>query len=395
MKDQDIVKIIFKEKIYRGHPWIIPIVQTGNHKFNTGQKLSYRKMIGEEDLTTEEAEMYPHVINPHDYLKLMHGKKYDRIDPVSKSLLNLAVLSGKMAPSLAAYEETPVKFVGYIEDTMADSLVYNKKQDERYEAETAVRNSSISDYRRIALIINYKMAKNIKVASSSSDYVKAEILKAVDENPHDVLQCFPQYNPDITRDIYILELISYKVLTKLPNGEIYDGDVFVGANLSSAKNFMSVGSNAPIIDKWKKKLDVKKGLASESVLEKLDTSHSDSRVDEYKKLVLDTKSAIVDDNPKGAEFFYNSIIKDYPELLDDITSEHLLTKINELKGKIRKSIIDKKIEEFKASMKDLDIEKVRNKITIKTSKYKKEDCDNFWDDKEKIIDYMVKVKFDN
>ncbi len=392
MKEQ--VKVVFKKKVYRKHPWIIPITQKGNHVFLTGQKLSYDKMIGKDDLTDEEKEKYPHVIDPHSYPKLTHGSKHDRSNPVSKALLELAVLSEKLAPSLADYTKAPVKYVGYIEDNIAESKVFNRKMDERYEAETAIRNSSISDYRRIALIVNYRMGKVIQVEGSPEDYVKAELLKACEENPYDVLQCFTKYNPDIARDIYILELISYKILSKNPNGDIYDGDLFVGSNLSSAKNFMSVGANAAVQDKWKKKLDVKKGLASEKVLEDLKDTHDDSRIDKYKKLVSDVKSAIVDDNAKGAEYYYNLVEKEYADLLDETTRDLLLEKINTLKGQIQKDATDKKVKVFLESVEDLDIEQIRKKITIKSSNYKEVDCKDFWDKKEELIEYMVKIKFD-
>lgn len=393
--EKDLVKVIFKNKIYRKHTWTIPITKISNKNFMTGQDLSYEKMIGEVALTDEEKKKYPNVIDPHSFPKLPHGKRLDRNSPVVASLLNLAILSGKIAPSLSDYELAPIRYHGYIEDSVADSIVFNKKMDVRYEAETAVRNSSISDYKRIALMVNYRMGKSIQVQSSSEGTIKAELLKACDEQPKEVLQCFPEYNPDISRDIYILELISYKVLSKRPSGEIYDGDIFVGANLSAAKNFMSIGANAPLQDKWKKKLDVKKGLASTSVIEKLATTHSDSRIDKYKKLVDDIKVAIVDENAKGAEYYYTTIEKDYADLLDETTRDLLLEKINTLKAAIHKVATDKKVEVFKEQFEDLDLEQVRKKITIKSSNYKQEDCKDFWDKKEQLIEYMVNVKFNS
>ena len=44
-------------------------------------------------------------------------------------------------------------------------------------------------------------------------------------------------------------------------------------------------------------------------------------------------------------------------------------------------------------MKDLSIEQIQAKIAHPKSNYKEDVCTDFWEDKEKLIEHMVSVKF--
>jgi len=61
------VRVVFMKKIWRKHNWYVPIVKEKEGVFLTGQDLSYKKMIGEEQLTKEERELYPFVIDPTEH----------------------------------------------------------------------------------------------------------------------------------------------------------------------------------------------------------------------------------------------------------------------------------------------------------------------------------------
>ena len=63
--------------IYKKTPWIIPIEQLSPNNYLTGQNLSYEKMIGKMELTPEEKQKYPFVIDPTASYKAPDFQGYD------------------------------------------------------------------------------------------------------------------------------------------------------------------------------------------------------------------------------------------------------------------------------------------------------------------------------
>lgn len=384
------VKVVFMKKIWRKHNWYVPIVKERDGVFLTGQDLPYAKMIGEEMLTDGEKKQYPFVIDPTEHYRIIHGQRFNTSEYYDRMILQLALNSSEIAESLSAYKKDPQAYVGYVEDNLAEARAYNETADLKYEADTLIRNLPISDFRRVALLVNYTMGKHINVDSMPEDYIKAKLLEAANEDPDAVLKCFPKHNPGIEEDLYILELIKYKILYKKPNNEIYDGDVYVGQSLGDAKNFLHKSHNAGYVNKWKHLLDKAKGIASDVAIDKLPT---DSRADEYKEIILKVKEAIFDEKVDKAEYYFDKAAKEYAGYLDNATESSLLSKINDLKSKRKDDNDNKKKEQFKKELEELEVKKLQEKIKHAKSPYDGKQCEEFWNDKSQLIEYMIKVKF--
>jgi len=384
------VKVVFTKKIWRKHNWYVPIVKERDGVFLTGQDLPYAKMIGKETLTNEEKNLYPFVIDPTEHYRIIHGQPFNTDVYYDRMILQLALNSREVAESLSAYNKNPQGYIGYVEDNIAEARAYNETANLKYEANTLIRSLPIMDYKRVALLVNYIMSKDINTDSMPEDYIKAKLLEAANEDPDAVLKCFPKHNPGIEEDLYILELIKHKILYKKPNNEIYDGDVYVGQSLGDAKNFLHKAQNAGYVNKWKHLLDKAKGIASDNAIEKLPT---DDKAEEYKNIILKVKEAIFDEKVDKAEYYFDKAAKEYAKYLDSATEESLLSKINDLKSKRKDDNDNKKKEQFQKELEELEIEKLQQKIKHAKSPYDDKQCEEFWNDKSQLIEYMVKVKF--
>jgi len=388
---EQTVKIRFSKKIYKKHPWYIPILKERDGVFKTGQDLSYDKMVGRTPLTEEERAKYPIVIDPTEYYKIFDGQKFNLLDPTDKLMVELAINSGEIAATLSELNKNKIKYIGWVEDEISESKAYNDTEDKKYEAQTMIRNSPIDDYKRIALLVNYTMVKNIKIDDMPTEYVKAKLLEAANEDAEAMLQCFPKYNPGIQQDLYILELIKHKILTKKSNSEIYDGDVFVGGSLSRAKNFLTLKANAGSVDKWKQMLDQAKGKVSDTVLGSLDKL--DRRTSDYKDSVNIIKVAYADKNKEKMEYYYDKITKEFGDLLDSATEDNILSMISELKNKRRDELNSHKKEQFIKQLGELSLDELQRKIRNAKTAYQEDACTSVLRDKEGLISYMAKVKF--
>jgi len=388
------VHVVFMTKPTKKHPFTIPITKLRDRVFITGQDLSYKKMIGEVDLTKEEEAKYPVVIDPTEHYKVIHMQPLYRNNDYDKAIIDLLLLSGRIAESKAKYDEKPVEYVGYLKDELAESNAFIAIEDERYEAETAVRESTIDDYKKIALIVNYRMGKSIDVLNMPDQYVKGELIKAAKENPKAVKMCFPKWNPAVAEDIYILQLIRHNILTRQPNGDIYDGEEFIGVGIDAVGKFMKMSSKSHYLNKWKTLLDRKLGLVSQKVAEQaIDGYNKNDRQTEFDNLLSKVKVAIVDENLSAAEYHLDRLTTEFADLLEMDVEVSLNQKVDDLK---LKKVEDKTLAEkkkFRESLEILDLNAIQSKITHGKTPFKKEECESFWEDKMKLIEYMVTIKF--
>lgn len=382
------VRVVFTEQVYKKHPWIIPIIKLSENNFMTGQELDHKKKVGLEPLTAEEKKSYPHIINPDKYYRLANNMVYDRNSSYDSALLDLAIISGRMAPSYAEYQVSPKQFVGYLKDNLTDAVEYNKLEDLRYDAQTAIRSLPMSEYAKVALIINFRMGKAINVDTMPTDYVKAELLKAANEDPKSVKLCFPKWNKGIELDIYILQLIHKKILSKSPNNDIYDGTVYVGNGIEGVKGFMTQSHNQHYINKWKTMLDGESKVVVESNY-KPDTSDLDA----YRALVSQTRKHIEAKNIFDVESNFNTLNEKYAEFLTRAESEFILNALHDLKKDSFFGEEAKKKKAFEDELNSLDLEKLQKKIQHRNSPYEQKSCEGFWQDKDKLIEYMLKTKF--
>lgn len=388
------VRVVFMTKPTKKHPYTIPITKEREKVFITGQKLSYKKMIGEAELTDEEVKRYPVVINPQEFYKVTHMQPFNRLNDYDNAIITLLLLSGKVAESKMAYNETPVEFVGYIKDELAESDAYILVEDERFEAEEAVRKSTIDDYEKIALIVNYRLGTNINVKTMPDSYIKAELIKAAKENPKEVKKCFPKWNPAVAQDIWILQLIKHDILSKKPNGDIFDNGEFIGNGIESVINFTRLESKKEFLNKWKMLLDQKLGLVSKKLVDKYsDSMTEDQRLSKYKSVLDKLKVALVDENLKGAEFHFDVLKNDFSDFFDLDTESSMTAKVDDLKLRVIEKNRIVEIKKFEQELNELDLDKIQRKISHPKTPFVQETCKEFWENKNELIEYMLTVKF--
>ena len=396
IKDTDMskVRVVFMQKPQKKHPFTIPINKLRHQVFMTGQDLSYRKMTGAEELTSDEVKKYPVVIDPTELYKVTHMQPLDRNNDYDKAIEKLLLLSGRIAESKSVYDKTPVEFLGYIKDDLAESKADNMETDIAFEAEEAVRNSTIDDYKKIALIINYRLGKNNDVNTMPDSYVKAELIKAAKSDPAAVKMCFPKWNAAVAQDIYILQLIKHKILTKKPNGDIFDNGDFIGSGLDAVTQYMRLESHKDSVSKWKTLLDQKLGLVSKQVAERaIEDANSNERNVKYSETLNKLKAALLDENIQGADFHYNVLVEKYKDLFDIDEEANLQSKMTDLRLLLVAKKNQENIAKFKDELDELNLVQLQKKISHNKTPFDEKECKDFWEDRKQLIEYMLNIKF--
>ena len=151
------IKLVLEDRACKHHnAFYIPIVQE-NNVFYTGQKLSTKKMIGEEPLTPEENNKYPYIINPLLTYKVANGRTFNIEDEytgdVDKAIYDLIGLCGKIAPSKSEYNSTVHK--GYFANKQKDAEAELKKIDAFYYALHSIRTMEKSGIDAVCTMLYY------------------------------------------------------------------------------------------------------------------------------------------------------------------------------------------------------------------------------------------------
>jgi len=107
--------------------------------------------------------------------------------------------------------------------------------------------------------------------------------------------------------------------------------------------------------------------------------------------IMKCKSAIFDGDYEGAKKIFAKINKD--KYVGEC--ERLDAEIETLRANRENSKLKADIKTFETELDTLSLDELHAKITNARSNYKEAECKDVWDDKEKIIAYMSKVKFKN
>ena len=118
------------------------------------------------------------------------------------------------------------------------------------------------------------------------------------------------------------------------------------------------------------------------------TTPSQSVVGEV-NIITECKAAIFDGRLDEARKLLSKVDKENQKFeYENLESE--IVRLEKLQSeKVSKQEVDKFVKELK----DLPIDKIQGKISHVNSKYNADECKMFWDDKERLIEYMVSVKF--
>lgn len=396
----DTVRIVIDVKrkpVYLKTPYIIPIINDGsndNPRYRTGQDLTIQQIMPikvskgqykeSEPLTKEQREKYPFVINPTVQYKVKHLDWLKKKDPFQKALYDLMLLSGEWAESKAIFNQDPKKYVGYFEDAVGEAIAKNIIRQERYDAESAVRMAGIDEYRRIALVFGF-IKPNIHIPiNASPDEILDSLLELCDTYPKEIKMCFEKYNKGIDKDIFILECIDANIIQRKDKGDLYYDKDYIGTTLDDVKRYLGGKGNEDLYKRFQSLISQKHGKIITNSVELDKPAEGDDM-----SLIMMCKSAIFDGNLDAAKKAFIKINKDnYP-----LECESLSIAIENMKVSRVESKEAKLIDAFKEEMMTLTLEELQEKIKHQASKYDEKDCVGFWDDKEKLIEYMVKVKF--
>lgn len=394
--------------VYKKSPWIIPIEQVAPNTFNTGQQLTFDKMIGKTALTEEEKSKYPFVIDPTGNYRVPDRQSYDvSVDqmgvPVNYrdyAMYKLILNTGEFAEDKIKYDLSPMKYVGYFYDKESEAVRYNAIDDLRYEAETLIRESNLDTRKRVAMLLNYKMPDKeffINLKSTSDDILKRELVKASREHPELLMSCFQEKNPGIEKEIFIVELLFYGLIQQKPDGDIYSGTRYLGNSIDDVVKSLSKFEMQGDMNKWGIQLSEMKG--NKPIHERMyappsarDGVNMLSPIEQFEEHVARMKAAILDEDPDAAIGYMTHIKRIYPEVIkiapkypfEFVKYEDKIAKLQIAQEKVLNS------QEIELNGKTL--EELQAKIKHHMTPYKKEDCVDFWNDKDKLIQYMISIR---
>jgi hypothetical protein len=300
-------------------------------------------------------------------------------------MIELLLLSGKWAPNKMEYELNTAKYDGYFEDPIAEAVQENNFKDDRYDAETCVRAASMEDYTKIALMVNF-LAPNITInVSLRKDLVLKQLYDVCDSNPRIIKNCFAKYNKGVDKDIFILECLYYDILKKADNGDVWYMNEYIGKTLEDVKRFLGKKDNEGLYSKFQALLDQAKGIT----MTNLQLTEKQTGVPQNIINIMECKSAIFDGDYDRAKLAFRKV--NYKENVEECKALSEKLKDMESSREGSKNNVEKK--KFLSELQSLDIQRIHEKISMKQSKYKEEDCKDFWTDKEKLISYMADFKF--
>jgi hypothetical protein len=381
-------------RIYKKAPYVIPIIEE-NGKYRTGQDdLSIQQIMPirvskgvykeSEPLTEAQRKKYPYVINPLEQYTIKHLQWLNKKDDYDSCIYNLLILSGQWAENKIIYEQNPQKYHGYFEDAISEAIFKNNARDERFEAETAVRNASIDDYKRIALIFSFNVPNAVISLKSSQDELRSNLLELCDTHPKQMKMCFHKYNPGIDADIFILECIDANIIVRKDKGDLYHEGDYMGKTIEDVKRYLNSRGKEQLKAKFTSLLNQFRGRPLVDYSEEMNTKRKDD-----KTYIMECQSAIFENNLDDAKKAFIKVNKElYPE-----KHETLRLSVEKLEAEREASKESTLIDTFKADLSGLTLEKLQSKIQNKLSKYDEKDFEEIWDDKEKIIEQMIKIKF--
>lgn len=377
------VRVVFTRKVYYDKPYVIPIIKT-NAGWQTGQELSEEKMTNPDLLTKEDKEKYPFVIDPTNHYKVGHLTWLHCDTPYGKAICDLLVLCGDWAIGKHAYEDNKGRYIGYLEDKQIEAQQKNKKRDERYEAEKMVREMPAENYRRVSMMLNTLLPSfNLNVDSVSLDEIKEATLNACEESSEIVKMCFEKHNPGIAFEYFIVECLHYGVLNKKVSGDIFDGNEFIGSSVNDVRKYIEKKDNEYRREKWNKSLNARKGIIVSDV--------SDNTSQEV-QMVQTVKLAFFDNDNDAAKTALDVLTAYYP---NNSNVEGFRARISSSVSKEPGKPVDKskEIEKFRNEQLQRTLDEIHATVEHHKTDYQKDDVVGIWDDKEALIEYMVKVRF--
>lgn len=384
------VRVVFDKRIYRKYNWTIPIVEFSG-SYRTGQNLEYKKMIGEIPLTPEEEKLYPFVINPLNLYKLPHNRLIDLDNPSDKAIYDLVLLSGKFAKSKVEFKKA--SHYGYFEDKEIEaSVIIADVMDETAALSKIIELNAI-EIDSISLMLNYSTKKedfDISVNNSSTNQKKAAMIKLARKNPKVILNCFEDYNPDSKDDLFIYKLIHHKLIIKTMN-DFYEsaGGVrgrYLGKSLNDVKDFLNKKTNFSVADKFRNLLkQYETGMVVTIPISEVENNVNPE--DKKKMLVSQIKADLFDNELEKAELKIEKLRAICSK--DDVAFASIVSAYNNACESKKISDKEARIKSLREQYIAMDLAKLISLFNVKSSKFVFAEIEEFKEDKDKVIEYMV------
>lgn len=370
----------------REFPYIIPITRDKSG-YITGQNLPDSKKINQELLTAEDRKTYPFVIDPEDALRVRHHEWLNLSNVVDKARYDLLMLSKKWARSKKEFEDNKSIFDGYLEDRALESKTKNTKRDLQFEAESLFRQSTMGEHNRIALMLNTLIPHfNVDPKVMTEEEVKEQILEACVEYPDKVKLCFKEHNVSVEFEYFILELVQYGIIRKTAEGDYFDGTTPLGRNYRELNIWLEKKENSYRRNKWASILQEKKGNLGTELPSKEQQEEELVKACEvslYKKDVEDAEKAI----DTLSRYFQNN------DRLNEFRTNLDLIKVPVQKEKPKEDMVSPEVAKFSLELAKSNLQQLQGRVKHHLSPYKEEDCTDIWGNKDALINYMVRVKF--
>ena len=384
------VRVVFEKKIYKRYHWTIPIIEFSG-TYHTGQNLEYKKMIGEIPLTAEEEKLYPFVINPNNFYKFPHGRTLDLDVASDKAIYDLVLLSGKFAVSKSEYKRAV--HIGYFEDKEKEAVSLIDDVKDEAAALNKVLDLNNLEMESVALMLSYSTKRedfDININTSSIKQKQAAMIKLARKNPKVILNCFEDHNPDVKDDLFIYKLIHHKLVIKTLN-DFYESTStgkgrYLGKSTNDVKDFLNNKSNFSLRDKFLNLIKQHEtGMVVSIPISEM--SEAVNPEDKKKMLISQIKAHLFDGEIEEAnekitklkgicdikDEAYQSVVLKYNDMCNEITAKKNIDRINSL------------TEQYNA----MELAKLISMFNVKSSKFVFAEIEEFKENKEKVVEYMV------
>lgn len=317
MKKTHKVKVVAERNKYTKFPFMaVPKFDTQMNTYITGQHiipgvtaenegLTVEEMTGIKPLNDAKLKRFPYVINPDNQTPVIHLSNLDLstdeagrvINYKDKALLDFYLLTGVVAPSKDAFVID--KHFFYIKDDILEAEKRVSKKKYVYKAMKMIEeNTSSRKLSDVALLLSYKVpGYSLNPKNMSLSQLEDSILEACEKYPEHILSC---YEKGAEEQLFILKLVNSGII-KRKDDAFYDGQLFLGNQLSEVQIFMTKVENAGNIDKWIKQLRSYEGTTNAPVIENTNRPVSGTAsIEIYNKHIANAFEALLSDDIEEA-----------------------------------------------------------------------------------------------
>jgi len=237
------VRLIAVNPKYRTLPFFcVPVYDEKKRTFKTGQ----------ENLSAEELENEPMIIEPDNQYPLRHMMEFDTNNRKDVLLLGLARDQDVIASKSSLVQVGRHLF--YLQNVEEEAGERVTKMDLMFEALFKIKeNTSIGKQKDVAIYLGIDISQPASV-------IQDRIYKFCQDNPAQVLEFFTDRS---TGRLFAMKLKHYGII-QYRDGKYLDNDILVGRDIDEVVHFTQDHKNEALITKWGLKLERIEGSPSVS-----------------------------------------------------------------------------------------------------------------------------------